>query len=180
MTRFPDFRLLPEPLLCFDPVDQQQRHAHPLRGLLQFGPYSATMVGAVPNPIRVAAIGPTGEGKALLRIIEDLRSTLSPTERKQYLPAWPGFRQVFRADLKVLSRDKNIQIPSEVDDKLLTTSRPHQLLASTLTDAIRQINMWRHEFDILGAFSENDAEGVTDCGPWVVRWTARPQRARWQ
>lgn len=149
MTRFPDFRVVPEPLLCFDPVDRRQRHAHPLRGLLQYGPYSASIVGAVPNPIRIAAIGPAGEGAALMRVITDLRSTLEPTERKQYLPTWPGFRTVFQTDITVLARDKNIQLSLDLDNQMQATSRPHRLLASALMDAIRRLNVRRDEFDII-------------------------------
>lgn len=149
MMRFPDFRVLEEPLLRFDPVDRTQTHIHPLRGLLQFGPYSSAIVGAVPDPIRCAAIGPAGEGAGLVAIIKDLEAELDPSERHQYLPRWPGFRRVFHRDLRVLPRSRNIQLSHELDIRLQSVNRPHRFLAEALCDAIHQLYMRRSEFDLV-------------------------------
>ena len=39
-SMLPPFALLDEPLLTFSPADPKQVDVHPLRGLVNFGPYS--------------------------------------------------------------------------------------------------------------------------------------------
>jgi hypothetical protein len=39
VTKLPPFTLLDEPLLAFSPSDPAQVDVHPLRGLVNFGPY---------------------------------------------------------------------------------------------------------------------------------------------
>ena len=83
---------LPEPKLVFHPDRTSDCEVHPLRGLLRFGPHSA---GLVPDPIRVATLSPAGESPRLYSFMRELKSIFKPTERKEYLPEWPGFHSVF-------------------------------------------------------------------------------------
>lgn len=55
--------LLSEPKLSFHPARRGDVHIHPLRGLIQYGPYSRGLL--VPDPIRVAALAPAGESQRL-------------------------------------------------------------------------------------------------------------------
>ncbi len=73
----------PEPKLAFHPERVDDVDVHPLRGILRFGPYSASLV---PDPIRVATIAPAGEGHRLYSFMKELNSEYDPTERKDYLP----------------------------------------------------------------------------------------------
>ena len=100
---------LPEPQLSFHPDRSADRSRHPLRGLLQFGPYSA---GLVPDPLRVATLAPAGESGRLYDFMRDLKLKHTPKERTEYLPKWPGFHDVFglhmraaRSDCRVRSLD---------------------------------------------------------------------------
>lgn len=147
--RFPDYDTLNEPQLLFHPVDASQRSRHPLRGLLDHGPYSGTIPSAVRNPIRLAAIGPAGEGGNALHLVRELQSRLKPTERSKYLPEWPGFGTVFGTDLTFAPREINVQLPRTLDADLAASAAPHRILVATLADAVRQVQLVRSEFDVL-------------------------------
>lgn len=147
--RFPDYDVLSEPQLLFDPLDVNKRSRHPLQGLLDHGPYSSSVPGAVRNPIRLAAIGPAGEGAKPLGLIREMAGPLTPTERPRYLPAWPGFSEVFGSELRFAPRQLNVQLPKSLDDDLAASSSPHRVLVGALADAIRQIQLVRSEFDVL-------------------------------
>ena len=79
--QLPDFTVLAEPKLSFHPLDPAKRSIHPLRGLLEHGPYTATIPGAVRDVIRLAAIGPAGEGGNMVRLVQEMRGPLNPDER---------------------------------------------------------------------------------------------------
>lgn len=68
----PGHQRLPEPDLVFHPERTQDRNAHPLRGLLEFGPYSRSLINPVLDPIRVATLAPHGEGRRLRALIKEL------------------------------------------------------------------------------------------------------------
>ena len=44
-SKLPPFTLLDEPLLSFSPSDSSQVEVHPLRGLVNYGPYSKGSFG---------------------------------------------------------------------------------------------------------------------------------------
>jgi hypothetical protein len=82
---------LPEPMLSFHRDRTSDRDTHPLRGLARFGAYSS---GLVPDPIRIATLAPGGESSRLYGFMKELKASAEPTERKDYLPGWPGFNSV--------------------------------------------------------------------------------------
>lgn len=88
---------LGEPKLSFHPDRSTDLDEHPLRGLLRFGPYSKNLV---PDPIRVATLAPQGESAKLYGFMRELNSEFEPTERKEYLPKWPGFHNVFSVRMR--------------------------------------------------------------------------------
>lgn len=69
----------PEPKLSFHPERASDTDAHPLRGLLRFGPHSS---GLVPDPIRVATIAPVGEGHRLYSFMKELNSEYDPSDAR--------------------------------------------------------------------------------------------------
>ena len=82
---------LPEPWLSFHPDRKTDQDIHPLRGLVRFGPHSK---GLVLDPIRVATIAPASEAEQLYAFMRSLSASFKPTERKDYLPEWPGYQTV--------------------------------------------------------------------------------------
>lgn len=78
---------------------------------MRFGPYSS---GLVPNPIRIATIAPARQGARLYGFMKELAAEFKATERKDYLPAWPGFRKAFNLDMRGAVKDCHL----ELDDRL--------------------------------------------------------------
>ena len=136
---------LPEPKLAFSLDSQPNQDIHPLRGLLQFGPYSS---GLVPDPIRVATITPSSDRKVLYEFMKSLNSISKPIERKEYLPNWPGFHSVFKIRMQGAAKGCHILLDSEFEDAFHQSHQPHMTLSEELGRAINQLEASRSEFDI--------------------------------
>lgn len=136
----------PEPLLAFHPERISDRHIHPLRGLIQFGPYSS---GMLPDPIRVATIAPHGDSQRLYDFMRQLHSPAKPNERRDYLPQWPGFHSVFGIRMVAAGGQCHLELDSDVDAKIADSESPHVFLADCLTRAINRLGLRRSEFDVL-------------------------------
>jgi len=78
---FPIHRCYSEPELLFHPTRDEDRHAHPLHGLLEFGPFSRSLVNCVIDPIRVAIIAPINELKHVDKLFIELEQHHRPRER---------------------------------------------------------------------------------------------------
>ncbi|MCY4074652.1 MAG: hypothetical protein OXH04_04390 [Acidobacteria bacterium] len=137
---------LPEPKLAFHPDRGADRTAHPLRGLLEFGPHSA---GLVPDPIRVATISPSGDSIRLNEFMRGLNSTFMPRERRDYVPEWPGFRSVFGLHMHAAGRNCRVELDAHLEPELRGALKPHAVVAERLTRAIHGLEARRSEFDVL-------------------------------
>ncbi len=60
VARLPPYSLIDEPLLAFSPEDPRSTDVHPLRGLVNFGPYTASVFRSYTPALRVATVGPAG------------------------------------------------------------------------------------------------------------------------
>ncbi len=83
---FPNHGQIAEPELLFHPFRLDDRHRHPLLGLLEFGPYSRSTINTVLDPIRVAIIAPHGGLQAVRNLLEEFSQQHAPRERRNYLP----------------------------------------------------------------------------------------------
>lgn len=136
----------PEAKLAFHPERESDVEIHPLRGLLRFGPYSS---GLVPDPIRIATIAPSGEGHRLYAFMKELAREFEPTERKDYLPKWPGFRTAFNLEMRGAVKGCHIELDGRLEGEMKDSSTPHVVLADRLLRAIQTLEMRREEFDII-------------------------------
>lgn len=137
---------LPEPKLAFHPERTSDRDVHPLCGLLRFGPYSS---GLVPDPIRVATLAPAGESERLYAFMRALNATSKPTERREYLPEWPGFHRVFGLHMRGAGRGCHIELDSQLQNDIEDSQSPHVVLAERLLRAIHSLEAHRSDFDVL-------------------------------
>ncbi len=128
--------LLPEPKLAFHPDRPSEREIHPLRGLLRFGPHSATLV---PGPIRVATIAPFGESHRLYVFMKELKASYPPTERRDYLPAWPGFARVFGVHMGAAGGRCHVELAQQLEAEFRGSPTPHVPLAEALIRAIQSL-----------------------------------------
>lgn len=149
-VQLPGHSRLPEPQLAFHPEREQDRSPHPLRGLLEFGPYSRSLLNPVLDPIRVATLAPHGEGTSLTQLIGEFEQAHTPRERKNYLPDWPGFSKVF--GLRVLRADApraHLELQADLDKKIARAEKPHTVLAEELTRALRAFDAAGGDYDLL-------------------------------
>jgi len=137
---------LPEPELAFHTDHSSDRDIHPLRGLLRFGPHSS---GLVPDPIRIATLAPAGESHLLYGFMRRLNSVAQPTERKDYLPEWPGFQGVFGIHMRAAGGNCHVELDTHVEEEFRSSSTPHIVLAERLGRAIQGLEARRDEFDVL-------------------------------
>jgi hypothetical protein len=137
---------LPEPKLSFHPDRASDQDIHPLVGLIRFGPYSS---GMIPDPIRVATITPYGEGHRLFNFMKELNASARATERREYLPDWPGFHSVFGLHMRGASRSCHIELDSNLEQEFRSFATPHVLLVDRIVRAIQNLEAYRNEFDVL-------------------------------
>lgn len=86
--------VLPEPPLLFA---KGLRHLHPLRGLLEAGPYGIDL--GFPNQLRLAYSAPSELLPRLDSFILELSQSAKPKEAKNYYPEYPGFENLFKISL---------------------------------------------------------------------------------
>jgi hypothetical protein len=137
---FAPHRILPEPDLLFAPGPNPARHAHPLVGLLRHGPYASPAgIGAV----RVATISVKGQSEVLYGFLGRLRGNHPATDRKSYVPDYPGFTQVFGLDLLPASNSHvDLEEPgSDVDG--------HEWAVAALGRAITRLQATRDDWDVV-------------------------------
>lgn len=135
------YALLPEPRLIFN---QGHTELHPLRGLLQLGPYGQSL--GVPNRARIAFLAPEGRLGKLDGIFQELKRSFTPREAKNYYPAYPGFEPLFRIPLEA-PPNLRFEMGSDLDQMAATRNRAQ--LARMLFDAIGKVGIHRANFDVL-------------------------------
>lgn len=145
----PPFTLLDEPLLAFSPSDERQTSVHPLRGLLNYGPYSKGSFGGYTAQIRVATVGPAASfwqrGELMKSLLEEHR----PTDRTEYVPTYPGFEKLFKVELKAAQVGAaHVKWPNSLND-LPGDGDIHQRLFWAMDGALRQLDGLRGEFDVV-------------------------------
>src|SRR5882724_2013188 len=95
LSRLPGHGFIGEPELKFHPERPGDTHTHPLRGLVAFGPYSRSVLGAVTDPIRLALIAPADGLSPVRTLLQEMEQRHVPIERRAYLIDFKGFASVF-------------------------------------------------------------------------------------
>ena len=137
---------LPEPMLAFSAEGTSKQARHPLKGLCDNGPYSA---GLVLDPIRIATISPARESDTLYEFMKRLRRRWKPSERPDYLPVWPGFREVFELDMQAAGSSCHIRLEDRVDADVQMSDAPHVVLAEHIVRALQTLSGHRTQFDLV-------------------------------
>lgn len=147
VSRLPLHGCISEPELAFHPERQQDRHLHPLLGLVQFGPYSRSL-NRVIDPIRIAAIAPIGYLRQVASFIAELESSHNPQERRNYLPQFPTFSRVF--GIRIVAADGvAVELRRELDMEMASSPTPHLVLAEAITRALSTLEPNRSKFDVV-------------------------------
>jgi hypothetical protein len=146
-SKLPPFTLLDEPLLSFSPSDDAQVDVHPLRGLLNFGPYSKGSFGGYTSQIRIATVGPESAFKRRGELMVSLRSSYQPSDRSEYVPPYPGFDRLFGVQLEA-ARGAHIKWPDSLG-QLPGDGDPQVRLFQAMDAALRRLDTIRNEFDVV-------------------------------
>lgn len=147
VRELPGHLLLSEPELAFHPERTADRSAHPLAGLLDYGPYSRATINAVLDPIRIATIAPANEGARIRQLLAEFEMSHEPQERKQYLRPFPGFQRVF--GVRLVAAGVDLELPTTLDQEFSAAAQPHLVLAERLGQALSTIETKRSDFDVL-------------------------------
>lgn len=141
-----------EPELSFHPDREHDRDKHPLKGLRKFGPFSASLINSMIDPIRVAAVVPSSCRTWFTNLLQELEQSHRPQERTSYLIDFPGFSNVFR--LRVVASESNLcrEMPSSVDAEIAGSSKPHKTLAERLLHELSALRNQRADFDVVFLF----------------------------
>lgn len=142
----PAFSILPEPELLFHCDRFEDKTSHPLRGLVNFGPYSRSQINSVIDPVRVALIAPKSQLYRLSNLLRELESKALPKERKNYLIDFPGFSRVF--GVRVIQSDVAIELTQDIDKAITKAEKPHLALLNKLVEALALLRTNRHSFDV--------------------------------
>jgi len=147
-AKLPPFLLLDEPLLSFAPDDESAMDIHPLRGLVRFGPYTGSVFKPYTPQLRVATIGPGGACQQVGSLMKTLREHHEPGDRREYVPAYPGFEKLFGVPLIAASASAHIKWPDTMS--ALTGSGPPEIrVATALRDALDRMSLVRDQFDVV-------------------------------
>ena len=140
----PPYSVLEEPPLIFDAADPGATDVHPLRGLAHHGPFNRASLLAYTPAIRVATVGPARTQRTVQRLVESLRGSHRPGDRPEYVPEYPGFTQLFGADIELADTPAHVQLP----DELASGEEAIPQLAEWLRGAIGQLSAVRSAFDV--------------------------------
>lgn len=146
-SKLPPFTLLDEPYLSFAPNDGQVDE-HPLRGLVRFGPFSKGSFAGYTPQIRIATVGP---GSTFIRrgeLMKELRRAHDAAERKEYVPRYPGFQDLFHVELVSAPSHAHVKWPESVD-QLAGNGTPEQRLLNAMDNALARLDNIREDFDVV-------------------------------
>jgi len=152
MSELSAYNILPEPQLLFN---NNKRDTHPLRGLINYGPYSLGM--GFPTSVRVAYLSPKELHGRLDKLIAELNSVHQPTEAQNYYPTYPGFEQLLRTPLIAPGSNLKFVVPEQA--ALLAQQRKGIALAQLLVEAIGKANLVRSDYDIVLVLLPREWEG---------------------
>lgn len=146
-SKLSPFTLLDEPLLSFSPSDDVQVDVHPLRGLVNFGPYSKGSFGGYTSRIRIATLGPESAFRRRGELMASLRGSHQPSDRTEYMPPYPGFERLFGVRLEA-ARGAHIKWPESLS-QLPGDGDLQARLFQAMDSALRRLDAVRNEFDVL-------------------------------
>lgn len=147
-SKLAPFALLEEPQLTFDPANTSL-DVSPLRGLAGYGPYSSSTFGTYTPALRVASIAPMSGLAGLRGLIDTLRSSQKPGDRKEYVPHFRGFENVFGIPLLgAQTGSAHIKLPDDLQ-ALGHSDSLNERLMQALRSAMDRLRLVRDQFDVV-------------------------------
>lgn len=141
-SQLPGYSRIPEPELIFnnDKVD-----THPLRGLINNGPYGAKI--GFPSQVRIAFLAPPGMLPKLEGILKEVQTSQVVQEAPNYYLPYPGFQNVFR--IPIVSPSENLQVELDKDCWGCAERRDGPALVEKIIQAVGALKLQRNSFDVV-------------------------------
>ncbi len=147
-SKLPPFTLLDEPMLAFAPDKDDATDLHPLRGLLNFGPYTKSAFKPFTPELRIATVGPASAWQQRGQLMKALQTAHQPSDRREYVPCFPGFESLFGVPLTAAPATAHIKWPERVAELSRDGELKARLLAG-MSDAMRRLSAVRDQFDVV-------------------------------
>ncbi len=147
-AKLPPFTLLDEPQLSFSSEDKESVDPNPLRGLSRFGPYTSSVFKTYTPLLRVAVVCPNSSWKQVGELMKTLQVSHRSSDRKEYVPEYPGFHGLFGVPL--VSAEAKVHI--KWDDNLGGSNGVEEqqvYLLSLLKDAMQHLSSFSELFDVV-------------------------------
>lgn len=138
----PAHNQLLEPDLLFA---NSETDKHPLRGLINHGPYSMNL--GIIDDIKIAFMTPSFGKHKMQDLLKQLRSSALTQDAKDYYPNYPSFESVYRVPLGYASQEANTVLPDELDN--LAASGGYVEFGHLLLKHIQQLKPHSNNFDVL-------------------------------
>jgi hypothetical protein len=146
-ARLPPYSALDEPSLVFG--RGRSSDIHPLRGLLNHGPYSSSSFPRFSSEIRVATIGPRSGIGRVRNLVDGLFAPARANDRNGYVLDYPGFTQVFGVGIR-LAEHPATQIVWPDDALMLgANGTPEQRVGQAIQHAMSSLAALPGEFDVV-------------------------------
>jgi len=137
----PAYVSMPEPELLFH---NRGRDRHPLRGLIDHGPFSLRF--GAPSRVRFALVAPKNEMARLEDLVRELGQSASPREATNYYPDYPGFETVFRTPIAPIDDALKFMLPQDLDR--FADENDKFTLARSLFSEIAKLRTFKGQFDV--------------------------------
>lgn len=145
--RLAPYSRLDEPLLAFSSDDPSAVDTHPLRGLVAYGPFSSNSLREHTDRIRVAIVGPDSARDDRKSLLRNVQAQQTPSDRKEYVPTYPGFVGLFGVPLAAASRSAQLTVPDRLAG--LGDGDPTEVVRRTISDRMRELAAVRDQFDVV-------------------------------
>lgn len=143
----PPYSQLNEPFLLFNTAKPDALDMHPLRGLLEHGPYSQSALAQFTPQIRVLLVGPKGGQQQVRQLLNSLVKRHKSSDKAGYTPDFPGIQQALHIQLASAPAQTHIEWPDEL--RYLPGEGPAtQRLVALFTNTVSRLAASRADFDV--------------------------------
>ena len=137
----PAYAIAPEPELVFH---GGRRDRHPLRGLINHGPFSLRF--GAPSVVRFAVVAPQADSARIDGLVRELGSPAKPKEAPAYYPEYPGFEALMRTPIADVDEAMHFALPDDLNR--LAAARDKMGLARALLIEVIKLRKERQRFDV--------------------------------
>jgi hypothetical protein len=143
----PAFIHVEDPPLVFggEPGRDRGRRHNPLQGLVSYGPHTAHPHGPV---LRVATVATHDQQARLFEFLRRLHQSAPPSDRRTYVPDFPGFERAFRVGLEGIPGGA-CNPTLDHDTPRRGAGDPHSNLVHALLSAIHGLRDHRDQWDVI-------------------------------